>query len=352
MDVRNTSGLRVLLLGGSGLLSGAAREAFLAAGHYVTVVTRGARPLPGHPRQLRLTADRNDAASLAAALKGKSFDFTADFLAYDASGVERLLSTPGFSPGRLVMISSGQVYLVGRGPVPPFREEAAGAPAMPEPEAGTRDWDNWVYGMGKRAAEAALREQAAARGLRALALRLPVVQGELDGLNSGRLWGWLQRMVDGGPVLLPDGGEQPVRFVYSGDAALALLRLACGPDWPDLPALNLAQPEETTLREFLELAASCAGLFPRFVPARAEALRAVGLADTCAPYWGRWCSRPDPALAFTLGFAARGPEEYLPAVVRAHLENPPPAPHEGYAGRARELELAASLEGRAKRDAA
>ncbi len=45
MDVGNTSGLRVLLLGGSGLLSGAAREAFLAAGHYVTVVTRGARPL-------------------------------------------------------------------------------------------------------------------------------------------------------------------------------------------------------------------------------------------------------------------------------------------------------------------
>ena len=344
MDLKNAPRLRVLLLGGSGLLSGAAREAFLAAGHEVTVIARGLRPLPDRERQRRLKADRNDAVSLAAALKGERFDFTADFLAYDAAGVERLLSVPRFSPGRLVMISTGQVYLVGRGALPPFREEDAGAPAMPEPEAGTRDWHNWVYGMGKRAAEAALREMAAGLGFRALALRLPVVQGELDGLNSRRLWGWLQRMADGGPVLLPDGGQQPVRFVYSGDAALALLRLASAPAWPELPALNLAQPGETTLREFLELAAGFAGLAPRFVPAPAGELEAAGLAGTCAPYWGRWCSRPDPARAFSLGFSARGPEEYLRSVVRAHLESPPPLPHEGYAGRARELALAAKLE--------
>ena len=42
--------MRILLLGGSGLLSGAAREAFLAAGHDVTVVVRGTNPLPTHER--------------------------------------------------------------------------------------------------------------------------------------------------------------------------------------------------------------------------------------------------------------------------------------------------------------
>jgi nucleoside-diphosphate-sugar epimerase len=335
--------MKVLLLGGSGLLSGAAREAFLGAGHRVTVLARGSRALPQHANLSLLRADRHDAASLAGALKGTEFDFTADFLAYDAPGAERLLAVPGFVPGRLVMISSGQVYLVGEGARAPFVEADAALPAMPEPAPGTRDWREWAYGMGKRAAEAALLRGCAARGWPCLALRLPVVQGEADGQASRRLWAWLERLRDGGPVLLPDGGVQPVRFVYAGDAALALLRLAAMPDWPAAPALNLAQPGECTLKEFLELAARCGGLDQRFVSVPAARLAAAGLADTCAPYWGRWCSRPDPSAAAALGLRARGPQEYLPSVVRAHLRSPLPASHDGYARRAEELTLAQEL---------
>ncbi len=335
--------MKVLLLGGGGLLSGAAWEAFLAAGHDVTVLTRGARELPSADRLSALRADRRDPAALARALSGKRFDFTADFLAYNGEDVAGLFAAPGFSPGRLAMISTGQVYLVTRGQKPPFKEGDADAPVIPEPARGTRDWDNWAYGMGKRAAEAGLLRLAGERGVKVLALRLPVVQGEADGLASRRLWAWLQRMQDGGPVLLPDGGSQPVRFVYAGDAAAALLRLAAGEGWPAGPALNLAQPGETTLKEFLEMAAACAGLKPGFVPVAGAELERAGLADTCAPYWSRWCSRLDPSAAFALGFKTRGPEEYLPGVVRAHLAGPPPAPHEGYARRAGELALAARL---------
>lgn len=333
--------MRVLLLGGSGTLSGAARGAFLAAGHEVSVVSRGSRPMPSHPHMRPLAADRNDAASLAAVLVGEKFDFTADFLAYDAAGVERLFAVPGFSPGRLAMISSGQVYLVTEGKEPPFRETDSDARLMPAPPEGTRDRREWDYGMGKRAAEEVLLRESSARGLPALALRLPVVQGEADG--SLRLWAWLERMKDGGPVLLPDGGGQPVRFVYAGDAAAALLRLAETEDWPPAPALNLAQPADITLKEFLEMAAALAGLRPRFVSVGGETLAAAGLADTCAPYWGRWCSRPDPSAAFALGFTARGPEEYLPSVVPAHMGNPPSSSHPGYARRAEELALAAKM---------
>lgn len=344
MNAQTPPKLKTLLLGGSGLLSGAAREAFLAAGHDVTVLSRGTRTLPPHPRLSELRADRKDPAALAAALRGRRFDFTADFLAYDAADVERLFAVPGFAPGRLVMISTGQVYLVGEGLLPPFREADSAAPAIPEPVKDTRDWHNWVYGTGKRAAEAALARGGAASGVPCLALRLPVVQGERDGENSRRLWAWLRRMRDGGPVLLPDGGTQPVRFVYAADAALALLRLAALQRWPELPALNFSQPDDQTLLEFLELAARCGGLKPRFAPVAGAELEAAGLAGACAPYWGRWCSRLDASAAFALlGLRARGPQEYLPGVVRAHLEQPPAADHEGYALRPRELALAARL---------
>ena len=339
--------MRVLLLGGTGLLSGATLAAFLREGHDVCTLTRGGRPLAARPRLTALHADRADAGSLAAVLAGERFDFTADFLAFDGAGVERLLAVPRFQPGRLAMISSGQVYLVTAEPKPPFREADAEARLMDEPAVGTRDHREWAYGMGKRAAEAALRSLAAARDLHAIALRLPVIQGEADGRASKRLWAWLERMRDGGPVLLPEAGVQRVRFLHADDAARALLVLAGLERWPDEPALNLAQPDETTLREFLEQVAALAGLAPRFVPVGAEDLEREGLADTCAPYWGRWCSRPDPARAFeVLGLRTRTVPEYLPSVVRAHLADPPHDSHPGYARRADELRLAASLAGR------
>lgn len=344
--------MRVLLLGGSGLLSGAAARRFLAAGCEVTALTRGGRERARHERLAHLTADRRDAASLERALGGTRFDLTADFLAYDAADIERLLAVPGFEPGRLAMISTGQVYLVTADPRPPFREEDADRPLLPEPAPGTRDHDEWAYGMGKRAAEAALLDGGRRRGLPTLALRVPVIQGEEDGRDSRRLWAWLERLRDGGPVLLPEGGAQRVRFLYATDAAEALLALAAAPRWPGEPALNLAQPDEPTLRDFLEQVATLAGVAPRFVPVPAADLRAAGLADTCAPYWGRWCSRPDPARAVAaLGIRPRSTAVYLPDVVRAHLEHPPERSHPGYARREEELALAARLAARRRRGA-
>jgi len=333
--------MRILLLGGSGLLSSAALRAFAGGGHDVSVLTRGERPVPAGVSHLR--ADRRDPAALRAALEGARFDFTADFLAFGGGDVDRLLSVPGFSPGRLVAISSGQVYLVTASPEPPFREEAAERALMPEPAPGTRDHDEWKYGMGKRAMEAAL---ARATGLEALALRLPVVQGEEDRAGSRRLWAWIERMLDGGPVLLPEGGRQVVRFVYAGSVAEALLALATSRSWPAERALNFAQADELPLRAFLERVAVLAGATPRLVDVDRATLERAGLADTCAPYWGRWCSRPDPARALaTLAVRPRAVDEYLPGVVRAHLEAPRPASHPGYARRAEEIALARSLVG-------
>ena len=339
--------MRILLLGASGLLSGAAREALLEAGHDVTVLSRGERAIPRHERLTTLRADRGDARSLAAALGDAAFELTVDFLAYGAEDVTRLFEIPGFSPGRVVMISTGQVYLVTRDPRPPFREADADAPTIEEPERDTRAWHNWVYGMGKRAAEGALLREGRARGIPTLALRLPVVQGEEDGHASQRLWGWIERLRDGGPVLLPEGGEQRLRFVYSGDAGLALVRLAALERWPAQTALNLAQPAEITLRDLLDRVAAILGVTPRFVPVTAAQLEAAGLED-CAPFWGRWCSRPDPAAAFAaLGFRTRGPADYLPSVVAGHLARPAP-PHPGYMRRAEELALAERLGGGAR----
>ncbi|MFI5370334.1 MAG: NAD-dependent epimerase/dehydratase family protein [Candidatus Eisenbacteria bacterium] len=328
--------LRALLVGGAGFIGTRIAASLLADGHHVTVMTRGLRAIPVGCEGL--VADRTSATAIAAALEGRRFDLTVDFQAMDAGDVERLLTVPYAALGRYVMISSGQVYLVAEGAVPPFREEEAERPVLPEPELSSPDHAEWRYGVGKRRAEQVLAALRGTHGMRAVALRLPIVQGEGD--PSLRLWAYLERLLDGGPVLLPDGGVRRVRHVDVMDVARAVSWLAAHPA-PRMMAYNLAPPESVTLRELLERMAHVAGVKPRFVEVPWSEMRAAGLDDACSPYGGRWSSEPDPSrVAAEWGFLGTRIDDWLPRVARWHLEHRPAASHPGYAQRARERELA------------
>ncbi|MBI5169708.1 MAG: NAD-dependent epimerase/dehydratase family protein [Candidatus Eisenbacteria bacterium] len=333
--------LEILLAGGSGLMGEPTARALLAAGHRLSVLSRGRRPSVVGAEAI--AGDRTDARSLAVALGGRTFDLVVDFLAYDGADVSRLFDTPGLRIGRYVMISTGQVYLIGESRRPPFVEPDAGIPVMREPEQGTRAHANWVYGVGKRAAEAEVMRRREA-GQEALALRLPVVQGAGDG--SRRLWAYLQRMLDGGPILLPGGGGHPVRFVWAEDVGRAIAHLATGVSVPSF-AYNVAMPDEPTLQEFLSMAATCLGAPLRTLEADPSACDAAGLDERMSPYSGPWCSRPDPGLARAeLGFETTPSSIWLPEVVRAHLNETRPEPHPSYVQRAREIEFVRRLEDR------
>lgn len=330
-----------LLAGGSGFIGTHVARGLVVRGHHVTVLSRGHRePVEG---AAMVTADRRDPAGVAAALRGRRFDMTVDFLAYDAPDLDWLARVPAASLGRYIMISTGQIYLVGEGSESPYVEDDGRLPISAEPAAGTGDHAQWSYGVGKRRAEQALARIGETHGVRGVALRLPIVQGEGD--ESLRLWAYLERMLDGGPLVLPDGGRRLTRFLDAGDLARVLSRLAEGPP-PEHPAYNLAQPDVVPLRVFLERVAEAAGMAARFVETPWDDCRAAGLDESFSPYAGAWSSVLDPERATAeLGFAGTALDEYLPRVVRWHLNRRPAASHGGYAQRARELELAARLAG-------
>jgi len=148
-------------------------------------------------------------------------------------------------------------------------------------------------------------------------------------------------MLDGGPVLLPDGGGRVTRHAYSGSVVRAILALLGRVDTHG-QAYNLAQDETPTLGDLLTLVAERLGATPRLVDVPAECLRAAGLDPLMlSPFSGTWMSFLDPARAKEeLGFRHERLGSYLDKIVTTFLAHPRADPPPGYEHRSAEIALA------------
>jgi nucleoside-diphosphate-sugar epimerase len=198
--------------------------------------------------------------------------------------------------------------------------------------------------MGKRGCEDTLVRAFARSGFPSTRLRIPMVNGERD--YHRRLEGYLWRLLDGGPLLVPDGGLHRVRHVYGPDVARAITALL-GQPRAHGQAYNLCQEETPTLVEVLETLAARLGAPLRMQPIARADLEGAGLDPVkVSPFSGRWMSFLDPARARDeLGFVPTPLATALLSIVASFLAHPPAAPPEAYATRARELALAAAAGG-------
>lgn len=330
--------MRVLVIGGSRFMGRRLVWRLLARGDDVTLLNRGLTPDPFHTRVERLRADR-DQPGFTAPLAGRSFDAVVDFGAFRGDHVAPLVEALGDRIGHYVLISTGQVYLVRSGARLPSREEDYVGETIPEP-GDPDDREEWRYGMGKRECEDVLAEAWASRRFPATSLRLPMVDGEGD--HRRRLEAYLWRLLDGGPVIVPDGEGPPVRHVYSGAVAEAVARLLASEETRGR-AYNLCQDEMPTLAAFLGELADRLGAPRRTVGVPSEALREAGLPPhVVSPFSVRWMSLLDPSRArVELGFRHPPLASVLDRIVSAFLAHTPEAPPESYGRREEEIALAA-----------
>ena len=330
--------MRVLVVGGTRFLGHELAWRLLAGGRQVTLFNRGRRPDAFGSRVERLHGDRTT-ADFARLLAGRSFDAAVDFAAYDGEDGREAAELLGGRVGHYVAISSGQVYLVREGRPSPARESDYAGPLLPEPK-DPYEKGQWDYGMGKRALEDALAAAWERSRFPATRLRIPMVNGPRD--HFRRIERYLWRMLDGGPLLLPGGGTQRVRHVYSGSVARAIVGLLGRGDTFG-QAYNLAQDEAPTLGELLTTLAGVLGAPPRLVDVPEERLLGAGLDPReLSPFSSRWMSFLDPARAKAeLGFVHEPLPSYLGAIVTAFLAHPPKDPPPGYERRDDERRLAA-----------
>jgi nucleoside-diphosphate-sugar epimerase len=263
----------------------------LAGGHAVTLFNRGTLADSFGQRVQRVHGDRTTDA-FDRALAGRRFDAAVDFAGFAAADVERAVRVLQGRVGHYVFISTGQVYLV-REPRPaPARETDYEGTVMREPPPGHPDHGDWAYGVGKRACEDALAQAFAGDGFPATRLRVPVINGERD--HTRRLEGYLWRLLDGGPVLLPDGGTHRLRHVYGRDVSRTIAGLLGQPRTFG-QAYNLCQDEMPTLAELVEMLAGLLGAAPRLCPVARAAVEAAGLDPVrVSPFSGGGCRCSTP----------------------------------------------------------
>lgn len=330
--------MHVLVIGGTRFVGYGLVWRLIAGGHVVTTLNRGLQLDPFGERIERLIADRTT-DSFDEVLADRRFDAAVDFAAYTADDTRRVVSVLGKGKvGHYIFISSGQVYLVREKYQEPSKETDYQGTLLGEP-SDEYDQKQWLYGIQKREAEDVLTLAWAKTGFPSTRLRLPMVNGERD--PARRLESYLWRILDGGAVLLPDGGAYLTRHIYSGDVVRAIVGLL-GNGAAFGEAYNLSQDRAPTLGEFVMLLARSVGAPPRLVPIPSKDLIEAGIEPVeISPFSTRWMSALDPSKArIDLRFKPESLTAYLDKITTSFLAHPPSEPPDNYKHRTTEMELA------------
>lgn len=332
--------MHILIIGGTRNMGLVLVNELLQAGHQVTIFNRGKTPdsLPDDVERLR--GDRTDPAQLRAALAGRSFDAVVDMVLYKGDEAETISQLLNGQTGHYIFVSTGQVYLVREGIERPFREEDYAGRLMPAPKSESYGYPEWLYGKEKRDAEDALARAWETRNFPYTSLRLPMVNSTRD--HYARLYGYILRLRDGGPILVPETPDYPLRHIYAEDVVRAIKRVlenGLGKGH----AYNLSQDETVTLDQFLHLLGGLLDVEPKIVRLRRSLLEANGFLPDCSPFSERWMSELDNTRGKAeLGVTYTPLREYVASIVGYYTANPLPHKPLGYRRRPAEIDFALS----------
>ncbi len=195
----------LLVIGGTRFVGRHLVRAALSRGHDVTLLHRaGTDPFP---EAEHLHADRDDgAAALSAALGDRRFDATLDMCAYWPRHVRHLAEALDGRGGHHLLVSSVSAYA---DPPEAGADESAELLELP---AGTDDPDampmtDEAYGPLKVACE----RTAAEAHERLTVVRPTYVVGPYD--PTDRFCWWIDRLSQGGEVLVPGPADAPLQLV-------------------------------------------------------------------------------------------------------------------------------------------
>ena len=259
--------LRVLFIGGTGIISSACVPAALAAGHDVTVLNRGASSIRSVPTGVsRLTADVREPESMRAALAGSDFDVVVDFVAFTPDQVQSDVDLLRGRTGQYVFISSASAYQTPPGHLP----ITEGSPLVNP---------YWQYSRDKIACEELLQRLHRDEGFPMTIVR-PSHTYDAASLPTTGGWTDVARMRAGKPVVVHGDGASIWVLTHHVDFARAFTgllgrRAAVG------ASVHITSDELLSWDEVYRTLADAAGVRePELVHVTSDAIAAA------VPEWG------------------------------------------------------------------
>jgi len=210
--------MKLLFIGGTGLISSACSELALERGHELTLVNRSLSRKHPAPTEARvITADLRDGGTpVVESLAGQAFDAVVDFIAFTPEDIERDLALLRGKFGQFVFISSASAYRK-----PPREYLITEETPLENPY--------WQYSRDKIACEERLRKAYQEDGFPVTIIRPSLTYGPSQipfCVGSwAHPWTIIRRMQQGRKIIVPGDGTSLWVLTWNADFAKGLIGL-------------------------------------------------------------------------------------------------------------------------------
>ena len=252
--------LRVLFIGGTGIISSACAALAVERGLDLTVLTRGTgrRPLPAGARPL--VADVHDPAAVRAAIGDRDFDAVVDWVAFTPQHVRRDVELFTGRTGQYVFISSASAYQT-----PPARLPITESTPLRNP------W--WQYSRDKIACEDVLQEAYRDHGFPVTVVR-PSHTYDRTSVPMDGGWTAVARMRAGKEVVVHGDGSSLWTLTHHTDFARGFVPLLGHPRTLG-EAFTLTSQDVLTWDQITRALAAAAGVEARIVHVPSDQIAAL-----------------------------------------------------------------------------
>ena len=248
--------MRILFLGGTGIISTACTQLAAQRGIDLTLATRGqhaAAPLPAGVGTL--TLDMDDAPAAAQALAAQAFDVVVDWIAFTPAHVERDLKLFRGRVRQYVFISSASAYQK-----PPGHYLITESTPLANPY--------WEYSRDKIACEERLMRAYREENFPVTIVRPSLTYGDTQialAINSwAKSYTVVDRMRQGKKAIVPGDGSSLWVITHNTDFAKGLVGLLGNPQTIG-HAFHITTDEVMTWDQFYRIAGAAAGVEPQLI---------------------------------------------------------------------------------------
>ena len=266
--------MRLLILGGTGVISSAIVRQGLAQGHDITIVNRGSRVSPFAGQVAHIQADRKDAVSFAAKMDKVQADVVIDMISFNPDDARQTLEVFQGKTGQFIFTSSSAAY----------QRPCRSIPIREDSEELTTSKD-FPYGFYKAEMERYLQKKMEP-GKTPITIIRPSLTFGIGAANIGVLrqnYNIVCRMKQHLPLVMIGEGTIPWSFTFSDDLAKGFL-LCCQNPKAYNQAFHITNTQLTLWEDLYRTIGDIIGEKPEFLYIPSQALYQAD-PDLFAHFW-------------------------------------------------------------------